>query len=204
MPRKKQAPKVCDLEFSLDDTVFMMWNTNYVGFELANVLNKLYDFNLARTIDLEIESAELGTHVLCPLYEYYDSDAQLAFLLLNNPLPQGGIAPSLNTYDNLLLINGRDAREFLERISDDFIKVPQPPSPDDVLAMRHYQLVQEVMQDVVEAVWFDLGETPAYSVSELPYSAPIDSRKYKELSGDLQFVLSVAEMALGEIWGDDI
>lgn len=127
------------LEIDFDDDVldiaYLLFHASQPGYIFADNLNRLYNFALHRIDDMP-------DHY--PLYTHSNPISHKHYFLVEKPAsaqPSGSWQPS----DKLLLIKGEGALSEAQAIYDDFT-APLPPSPDDLLALQHAELRNQMLE----------------------------------------------------------
>lgn len=151
MSKAKKRPFLPDATFQFDETAILMFRTNMLNFEFVSALNQAYDLQLARVDDIPIESA------CYPCFSQYDPAARLAYVMIERST-QATCSPSFEYYDKLLLIHGRDAWDFQQRIYGDLSGVRPEPAANQILEHMHWQDLNDLNDGIFEAATFCLDE----------------------------------------------
>ena len=110
--KKKYAPKLPDPVFTFDDTAIVMMRTQDYAYQTAILLNEAYRLRLSRINDIYIGDTP---H---PCFFYHDEPAWLVYILIAHP--QNAIPdPAFAEYSQMLLVRGRDAWRFQQKLYDD-------------------------------------------------------------------------------------
>lgn len=107
---RKRLP---ELPQNFDDVAVLLWDTRYANYDFVNQLNLVYELQLSCEDDLIFYSAD-QEELSCPLYTFYQEETKLIYVLVENPIPDSTIDPSLEYYDKILFVCGRDCREVCE------------------------------------------------------------------------------------------
>lgn len=139
--------------FRLRDTAIVMFNTNLANHEFVIALKQAYQLNLTRIDDLVLD---VTTY---PCFIYHDSNSCLSYVLLER-LTATPANPVFDYYNKMLLIRGRDAREFQQRLYND-LTLPRPEPPVDELLLHHrWELINQFREGVFEPATFNLSGNP--------------------------------------------
>lgn len=145
------------LDLEDDSSAFEGWafvhiHTSLAGYALADMLNRLYDYQLTRLENLVVEGLEW------PLYHHDDTVAHLKYFLLERPLQ----AEVWDAGDKLLAIAGDTAEQEADRICSDLTE-PAHYDSADLLAQEHAALVDELLASFTVAGILDFGSTEGLS-----------------------------------------
>lgn len=118
------------------DIAYLLFHSQEAGYIFADNINRLYRYSLRRIDDMP------GGY---PFYTYSDDLNQRQFYLIEKPStaqPSGPWQPT----DKLFLIKGEDALLEAQAIYDDFT-APKQPDPDDLLALQHAELRDQMLEE---------------------------------------------------------
>lgn len=144
----RRSPHLAELSLDFSRTFFLLWETNNANYEFADKFNHLYSVSLAREQDLQ-----LSQEIECPYFCFFDELRGLLYVFIDNPHHNSDSFWA--RYDKIMLINGRDAFEQGRLIYDDYATHAAPPSPDDLLGMERYNLLQNARSDIFTVHYFD-------------------------------------------------
>ncbi len=153
-----------DPEFKFDNTAIVLLNTSFANYEFVAALNQAYNLSLTRIDDLVLDVTSY------PCFIYQDSVAWLYFVMLERSsfTPANAV---FEYYDKMLLIRGRDAKYFQQRLYDD-LTLPRPEPPTDELQLHHrWELLNMLCEGVFEPVTFNLKDSLGLTQTSL-YSGP--------------------------------
>lgn len=112
-----------DDELDSDGRVYLFFHTKALNYAFVDDLNRLYHLALARQEDLELDKA------MWPNYFYFDPMAKLEYLLVERPADSGAVAGTWLEGHKVLIVQGDDAEERVQRMYEDFV-TPQPPQAE--------------------------------------------------------------------------
>ena len=123
-----------DDESPFEDWSFLLFHTTMPSYALADSLNRLYDYRLARIDNLQTTTAAW------PLFTFEDTVSHLKYFLLERP----AAATAWERGDMLLVVGGENASAETDAIYEDFTE-PAEPDPTDLLATEHAALLGELL-----------------------------------------------------------
>lgn len=154
MKKTKYTLDDVDLDDDLD-LAYLLFRSQDAGYLFVDNLNHLYRLALRRIDDMPFPPPTPETREIFkqanppttpyPFYTYSDPVAHLNYFLIEKPsaaAPSGAWQPS----DKLLIIKGEGAPLEAESIYDDFT-APQRPDPDDLLALQHAELRDQMIRE---------------------------------------------------------
>lgn len=156
-----------DLDESLspfEGWAFVHFRTHQPGYALADTLNRLYDYHLARMDDINING------IGWPFYHHEDSVGHLIYFLVERP-SLAKDAP-WDPGDKLLVIKGENASMMADYILDDFTS-PQQVDQSDLLAIEHARCLENLLADFTIA-------------TEISFDNPSTSRKAQKETASMQ------------------
>lgn len=152
---KRQKRHRLDLSFSLDESAFLMFRTEYVSYEFVSRLNRLYDIRLTRASDLIFPPKGKLPAMACPLFTYYSPLECIYYFLIDNPRSVSTIDKSLAYYDKILVVVGDMASLTLDRIYADFSDfAARDISPLDLYELNKDSMRLDCIRNGVVAVDF--------------------------------------------------
>ncbi len=148
----KKHTLTLDLDSPFEGWAFLLFRTPHPAYAFADILNRLYDYRLARTDDLILHDTPW------PLFLHHDPIRHLLFFLVQQPLSATGTpwAPG----DKLLLVRGDNADSITHTIHRDFTSPPLA-DPADLLATEHADLLHTLLSDFSVAIPLDFDTVPA-------------------------------------------
>lgn len=133
------------------DIAYLLFHTSDPGYIFVDNLNRLCQYNLHRIDDMPFPppldndtTVQSSDQTPYPFYTHSDPISHKHYFLIEKPLsatPSGSWQPA----DKLLIIKGESAALEAESILDDFTD-PLPPRPDDLLAIQHAELRDQMLQ----------------------------------------------------------
>lgn len=140
------------------DIAYLLFHTSEPGYIFVDNINRLFQYNLHRIDDMPFpppidKDSQAGKQANTqaikqptpyPFYTHSDSVGHKQYFLIEKPAtasPSGSWQPS----DKLLIIKGEDAILEAESIYDDFTD-PLQASPDDILAIQHAELRDQMLE----------------------------------------------------------
>lgn len=141
-----------DDDTPFDGWAFVLFQTTTPAYMLADSLNRLYDYRLARIDDLTTPSASW------PLYTFEDYVAHLKFFLLESP----SSGSAWETGDKLLAVAGESAEAEADALCADF-NDPEPYDPADLLAAEHAEMLNRLLAGFTIVSPIDFAQMPAHS-----------------------------------------
>ena len=135
--------------FTFDDTTVVLLKTSFANYQFIMAFNKAYQLELARVDDVVLK--DIPYHC----FSYYDESARLAYVMIEtptagpaypSPLSETAPRPPFDYYDKMLLIRGRDAWDFQNRLYHDLTdRLPEPDKNDWLIHSdwEHIQLLKE-------------------------------------------------------------
>lgn len=154
---KSQTPPSRYLDdplFSLANSAMSLFNTTLVNFEFAMALNQAYQLHLLRIDDCPVADTNY------PCFIYHDRNTLLSFVMLDRPM-QLIDDPVFQHYDKMLIVRGRDARQFLQQLYDDTsTRLPEPPA-DEPLRHNHWLALRQLGGTVIDSATFFFQPTGA-------------------------------------------
>ena len=141
-----------DLEDDLEGWAFLHFHTSLPSYAFADILNQLYDFQLHRIDNLDIDGTQW------PLFHHIDTVAHLKYYLLERP----PAAPIWNTGDMILVMSGDTAQLAAERLYAD-LSTPTQPNPTDLLALQHAELQEQLFSAFTIASTLSFSDNPSLS-----------------------------------------
>lgn len=161
MSKSKKRPFLPDASFRFDETSILMFRTNMLNYEFVAALNQACELQLARVDDIPIESA------CYPCFSQYDSAARLAFVAIERS-KQETCNPCMGYYDKMLLVNGRDAFEFQQRLYGSLAgDRPEPPA-QNILEHMQWQNMNDLGDGIFAVDTFCFDERRGVSTSMYP------------------------------------
>lgn len=125
---------------------FLLFHTPLPSYVLADTLNRLYDYRLARLDNLLL--GDTGW----PLYLHNDGIGHLQYFLLERP----ATATVWDDGDKLLVLSGENAEAEAERIYAEFSELPAY-DPADLLAKEHADLLTSLLSSFTMVNLLDLA-----------------------------------------------
>lgn len=141
-----------DALFDFGDWAFVHFHTTVPCLDVADVLNRLYHYNLRRIDDMELS----GTR--WPFYRHEDAVHHLIFFLTERPAEVPGTP--WEPGDKLLIIKGETADVEARYIHTDFTTRPQFDA-GDLLAKEHADLLDRLLTGFTVVHRLDFDQTPA-------------------------------------------
>lgn len=142
----KYKLELTDDSTGFDGWAFVHFHSSTPGYLLADSLNGLYSYHLAR-----IDDMPLGDD-MWPLYRYEDNVRHLVFFLVDRPA-------SFFANDKLLIIKGKTATDEARHIQTDFA-TPPDCEDGDLLGQEHADILEMLLADFTVATMLDLDTTP--------------------------------------------
>lgn len=167
--KKRGRPFLPDAIFTFNDTAAVMFRTTYLNHEFVSALNAAYRLRLSRVADIELKG---GDH---PCYSYYDEHARLAYVVIGRPVSEDNTG-CFGYYDKLLLVRGRDAWDFQQRIYSDLTEPRPEPSTDEPLDRQHWEMLNQLNEGAFVLDTFCFGQQGAVTSM---YSGPIEDMPHK-------------------------
>lgn len=135
-----------DLDSSFDGWAFVHFHSPTPCYMLADSLNRLYDYRLARIDEMTLDG------VGWPLFRHEDGVRHLVMFLVDCPEPTG-------SGNKMLIIKGKLAEQEARLIHTDFAT---PPACDegDLLAKEHADLLETLLADFTVASLLDFDSAP--------------------------------------------
>ena len=117
-------------------------------------LNQAYQLHLLRIDDCPVADTNY------PCFIYHDRNTLLSFVMLDRPM-QLIDDPVFRHYDKMLIVRGRDARQFLQQLYDDTsTRLPEPPA-DEPLRHNHWLALRQLGGTVIDSATFFFQPTGA-------------------------------------------
>ena len=148
--KKRGMPFLPDAIFTFDDTAAVMFRTSYLNHEFVSALNAAYKLRMSRVGDIELEE---GDH---PCYSYYDELSRLAYVVVGRPSGVDGTG-CFDYYDKLLLVRGRDAWDFQQRLYEDLLGSRPEPAINEPLERQHWEMLNQLNEGVFGLDTFGFG-----------------------------------------------
>ena len=147
MPSKPHSRYLDDPLFSFAISTMALLNTTFFNHELAMALNHAYGLKLRRIDDCPLGDSDL------PCFIFHDPSTRLTFVVLDRPTAAAITTPFEN-YDKLLIVRGRDSRQFVQQLYDDITtRRPEPPA-DNLLDHHHWQSLNQLQEGIIDAATF--------------------------------------------------
>ena len=130
-----------------DGWAFVHFHSPTPGYLLADSLNSLYDYRLARIDDMPLDDGDW------PLYRHEDNVRHMVMFLVERPA-------TLLGEDKLLVIKGKNAAAEAWHIHTDFAT---PPDCDegDLLGQEHADILGALLADFTVATMLDFDSVPS-------------------------------------------
>lgn len=141
MPRNKPSQFLPDPSFGFDETAVVLLRTTWDNYQFVSELNTVYNIELSRVGELPVGEAEY------PCFSYYDDYRRQAYVVLERA-PQGKSDASFDYYEKMLLVRGRDAWIFQQRLFCDLTENTPEPDPTDWLAHDYWVKVSRLKSGV--------------------------------------------------------
>lgn len=169
MSKAKKRPFLPDASFKFAETAILMFRTNMLNYEFVSALNQAYDLQLSRVDDIPIESAYY------PCFSQYDPAARLAYVMIERST-QKTCHACFEYYDKLLLVHGRDAFDFQQRLYSDLTSTRPEPKAHQILEHLHWQDLNDLSDGIFASDFFHFDEQQCLATS-MYTGAPEDMPK---------------------------
>ena len=128
---------------------FVHFHSPTPGYLLADSLNGLYDYHLARIDDMPLDEAQW------PLYRHEDND--MVIFLVEHPT---AASSPWEKGDKLLIIKGETAQREAQHIHTDFA-TPPTCEKGDLLGQEHAEQLEMLLAEFTVASMLDFNVTPS-------------------------------------------
>lgn len=151
---------------STDDTAIVTWASPMDICSFVHHLNRAYNLDLQRDDDLGV--LDKGRLSVCPCFTYSDLGKQLFYILVQNPKLVASLGGTIDNYDIILFIHGRDAWDYQQSMFSDFDGELSAPNPIDWLGVDKYRHLKIMRDEVMRVDYFDFRnqDEPVSSVFE--------------------------------------
>ncbi|MBR5352971.1 MAG: hypothetical protein IK126_04595 [Bacteroidales bacterium] len=147
MPSKPHSRYLDDPLFSFANSTMALLNTSFFNHELAMALNHAYNLKLRR-----IDDCPLGNNNY-PCFIFHDPSTRLTFVMLDRS-PAAPMTFPFENYDKLLIVRGRDSRQFVQQLYDDITTRRPEPLADDLSTHHHWQSLNQLQEGIIDAAIF--------------------------------------------------
>lgn len=168
MAVRKKKPFAYNPEFSNEETAILQLNTNYINYHFIILFNKLYNLNLVRVEDVEIDN-----YRYC-CYSFYDTLKELMWVMIERPLNDPD-HPIFLLGEKMLLISGPDSWREQQTIYDDFYEYLQKPADGEYLDLERYQNLKQFKEEIFGIEKISFSSIRGKSISSHP--GPIETLK---------------------------
>ena len=175
-------------EYKIENTAMIVVNSSLLDFEFAAAVNDIYGLSFSRVRDLPIFGA-----FQCPFFTFYDEMRHLLYMLLENNR-FNPIDPMLQTYDKILLINGRDSFDVQRQIYADLSASSESLTLGDATSVSAFELcrkrnfISDLCSNIIDMDYWD------YSNPKQPKSSlNMKKTKIEEMSKLIQDILLYIE-----------
>lgn len=159
----KNTKNTLSLDLDLEDDrwegiALLMFHSVTPSYAFVDDLNHLYDLGMARIEDLVIEGVQW------PLFTHNDPLRQLRYYLVERPTAAATSAPFWTPGHKLMILIGQLAGQTAESIHNEFTLSGRPDDPDDIIAARHAELLDDLRSNFTTTTLLDPTAPPPPSL----------------------------------------
>ena len=146
------------LNFTFDDTAFVMFHTSYLNYKFSMLLNSTFNLHLTRVDNMGLNGSEY------PCFSYYDSDKKMFFTVIER-CANGCAHPIFDYYDKMLVIRGRDAFDFQNMMFDALKNNATEPESYNLIAHRQWVMNNQIRKGIFDIDTFSFRAKDGWKTS---------------------------------------